>query len=184
MGRRGGWLQTASGGQFWPLDPRPEEVRLEDVAHALSNLCRFGGHSRVFYSVAEHSLRVARLARDSGASRMIQACALLHDSAEAYLVDVPSPIKGSLGGYREAEARVERCVEERFGLPDGSLCSAEIKLWDRALLATEARDVVARAGRVWTDLRGIPPLPGRIEPLEPVEARARFLDLARLLGLK
>ena len=61
QGRKGDWILTYSGIEFWPLDPRPEDVRIEDIAHALSMQCRFAGHCDRFYSVAEHSIRVADL---------------------------------------------------------------------------------------------------------------------------
>lgn len=57
--RIGDWMQVYSGKQFWPLDPRPEEIEIEDIAHSLANMCRFAGHSEKFYSVADHSHRVA-----------------------------------------------------------------------------------------------------------------------------
>ena len=62
MERRGDWMQTHSGLRFYPLDPRPEDIRIEDIAHALPMICRFNGHCSRFYSVAEHSLNVAAFA--------------------------------------------------------------------------------------------------------------------------
>lgn len=166
--RTGGWIQTFSGGRFFPLDPRSWEVRIEDVAHALSLLCRFGGHARSFYSVAEHSVRVS------------QACApadafwgLLHDASEAYLVDLPRPLKRlpELAGYLEAERRVMEAVCVRFGLP-----SAEpqgLRHADDLLLATERRDLMAPSDADWGPLPE--PLPERIEPWPATHAEELFL---------
>ena len=86
--RVGDWIQTMSGVIFYPLDPRPEEIRIEDIAHALSHQCRFAGHCREFYSVAEHSVRVSR-----ELPQEFMLWGLLHDASEAYLVDLPRPIK-------------------------------------------------------------------------------------------
>src|SRR5262245_27549306 len=100
--RIGDWMQTISGRKFWPLDPRPEEVCIEDIGHALSLVCRFGGHCHTFYSVAEHSVRVSLLAEDMAKSsahwtdeniRMIALSGLLHDAAEAYIGDMVRPLK-------------------------------------------------------------------------------------------
>ena len=78
--RRGDWIQTYLGIQFWPLDPRPEEVMLFDIAHSLSNMCRFTGHCREFYSVAQHSVIVSQ-----NVPREDAAWGLLHDASEAYM---------------------------------------------------------------------------------------------------
>ncbi len=111
-GRAGDWMQTFSGRQFWPLDPRPDEVFIEDIAHALSLQCRYGGHCLRFYSVAEHCVHLARyVQREHG------LWALLHDASEAYIVDVPRPLKRFLAGYRDAEEAVMAAVCDRFGLP-------------------------------------------------------------------
>lgn len=116
--RHGDWMQTYSGRKFWPMDPRPEEVHIEDIAHALSLQCRYAGHCIQFYSVAEHSCHVALwLLREYGP--MTAMYGLLHDASEAYLVDVPRPVKPYLVGYKDAETRVQDAVHVRFGLGVG-----------------------------------------------------------------
>lgn len=117
FGRSGDWLQTFTGRQFFPMDPRPDEVFIEDIAHSLSMQCRYAGHCLRFYSVAEHSVLLTRYFRQKGAPLTTQLWALLHDASEAYLVDVPRPVKPYLEGYRQAEAAVMRAICERFGLP-------------------------------------------------------------------
>ena len=177
--RVGDWMQTATGRKFWPLDPRPEDVAIEDIAHALSHLCRFGGHCRTFYSVAEHSVRVSLVVeQDQGGAapawRAEQAlAALLHDAAEAYIVDVPRPIKRFLGGYKDAEERVFAAIAQRFRI--SSTLQECVKYADEVLLATEARDLMGgqSAGK-WTLLAD--PLAGKIEPWSPEVARVAFLS--------
>lgn len=166
MSARGDWIQTAHGRQFWPMDPRPDEVHLDDIAHALSMLCRFGGHCKRFYSVAEHCVLMARAAPD----RHTAFWALLHDASEAYLVDVPRPIKPYLIGYDEAEARIMRAVEYRFklhlGLPD------IVKRMDRAILMDERAQNLAAAPVKWSTEGE--PLGVRLQFWEPVRARDEF----------
>src|SRR5690606_29748913 len=98
--RKGDWMQTFTGRRFWPLDPRPDEICIEDIAHALSMQCRYAGHCLSFYSVAEHSVLLSQHVAEP-----FRRWALLHDASEAYLVDVPRPIKGDLSNYRAVEAR-------------------------------------------------------------------------------
>lgn len=114
--RAGDFMQTATGRKFWPMDPRAEEVFVEDIAHALSLQCRYAGHCLRFYSVAEHSVLIARHLRWEGVD--VALWALLHDASEAYLVDVPRPVKPYLDGYKAAEAKVMAAVCDRFGLPN------------------------------------------------------------------
>src|ERR1039457_118422 len=83
-----GFIGTFSGLRFWPLDPNPEKILIDDIAHALAHQCRFGGHASRFYSVAEHSVHVSRLCPPEDA-----LWGLLHDASEAYLVDLPRPLK-------------------------------------------------------------------------------------------
>lgn len=171
--RDGDWMQTFTGRQFWPVDPRPEEIDILDIAHALSHLCRFAGHVTHFYSVADHCIRVSRLG--SPHDRMLALAGLLHDATEAYVVDVPRPLKRFLPGYAEIEARVARCVEVRFDLEAGILDHPTVKGWDEVLLATEARDLMGGESAGKWKLRA-QPLPERLEPMPSELARAAFLE--------
>lgn len=109
MNERKGWIRTYTGKKFWPLDPRPEDVDILDIAHALSNTCRYTGHCRSFYSVAEHSVLVSYFCNDP-------LWGLLHDAAEAYLADVARPVKPGLTGFKEVEHRIMAAIAGRFGL--------------------------------------------------------------------
>ena len=135
----GPFIQTLSGRRVNPLDAAPEDIDPADIARALSNLCRFGGHSKAFYSVAQHSAIVCDLLEERGATPDELMAALLHDAAEAYLGDLPHPLKhrSELGAaFRVAEKRLEAVIAERFALPEAA---ARIKPLDKALLATERR---------------------------------------------
>lgn len=172
--RYGDWLQTYSGVQFWPLDPRPEEIRIEDIAHALSNQCRFSGHVSAHYSVAEHCVRVSRIVPALDA-----LWGLLHDAAEAYLVDLPRPLKRLPGfaAYRDAESEIMVAVCSKFGLP---MEPASVRLADAVLLATEARDLMGPRPAPWMAMPE--PLVERIEPWGAAFAEAAFL--ARFIELR
>lgn len=167
MTRNGDWIQTSSGAQFWPMDPRPDEIRIMDIAHALSMQCRFAGHCIRFYSVAEHCVHLARAVSPENA-----LWALLHDASEAYLVDVPKPVKPYLAGYVEAEERLMRDIAERFGLPPS--VPDEVKDADRRILTDEADQNMAYCFTRWTDMP--PPLGVTLELWTPREAESRFLE--------
>lgn len=163
---RGDWIQTALGGQFWPIDPRPEEINPEDIAHALSLLCRFGGHCLRFYSVAEHSVLLARKASPEN-----RLWALLHDASEAYLVDVPRPIKPFLAGYREAEEKIMKAVCSRFGIPEEM--PDEIKDLDVRILTDERHQNMAPAPQPWST--DADPIGVTLQFWTPEEAKREFL---------
>jgi hypothetical protein len=112
--RPGDFMQTATGRKFWSMDPRADEVFIEDIAHALSMQCRYAGHCLRFYSVAEHCVLMARKLRWEGVD--VALWALLHDGSEAYLVDVPRPVKPYLEGYKAAEAKVMAAICDRYEL--------------------------------------------------------------------
>jgi uncharacterized protein len=170
----GPFIQTLSGRRVNPFDAAPEDIDPGDIARALSNICRFGGHSRAFYSVAQHSAIVCDLLEARGATRGELMAALLHDAAEAYLGDLPHPLKhrSELGaGFRAAEKRLEAVIAERFALPDAA---ARIKPLDRSLLAAERR-IFSEVTWHWPELDGAEALDIEIEPWSPRRAQEEFL---------
>ncbi len=173
MKRVGDWSQTYTGRRFWPLDPRPEDVEIEDIAHALSQVCRFGGHCKEFYSVAEHCVRAADFVSDEH-----KLVALLHDATEAYIGDVIRPLKRQLVDYGEIEQRVAHAIGQAFGLGmqlvEFPPCVEDA---DEIMLATEARDLMAAPPVPW-GLR-LPPDSQVIHPWTPREAEIIFLDCFR-----
>ena len=157
--------------RFWPLEPDTEKVCIEDIAHALAYQCRFGGHSSKFYSVAEHSVNVSKLC-----GREDALWGVLHDASEAYLVDVPRPLKElpEFAAYREAERRLQRVIVVRFGLSPEQ--PASVTEADDTMLWIEAHSLL---GSIEEDMIRDIPLPLEMEivsPLLPAEAEQLFLD--------
>ena len=169
----GPFIQTLSGRRVNPLDAAPEDIDPADIARALSNLCRFGGHSKAFYSVAQHSAIVCDLLEERGATPDELMAALLHDAAEAYLGDLPHPLKhrSELGAaFRVAEKRLEAVIVERFALPEAA---ARIKPLDKALLAAERR-IFSEVTWHWPELDGAEELAIEIMPWDAARALAEF----------
>lgn len=129
------WLQTYTGRQFYPTAPRAEDVNILDIAHALSNTCRYGGHCEWHYSVAQHSYYVS-----FEVPKEYQLEALLHDATEAYCVDVPRPLKKSLTNYKEIEDRIWTAVSERFNL--GEKLPECVHWADNAVLLAEKEQLL------------------------------------------
>jgi uncharacterized protein len=166
--RNGAWIQTYTGRQFWPMDARPEEVDIQDIAHSLSMLCRFNGHCNRFYSVAEHSVHVSNVVDPKQA-----LWGLLHDAAEAYLSDIPQPIKRELPLFHEVENQLLQVIAQRFNLPVG--VPPEIKQADMVLLATEKAVLMGEEPAPWMKLPE-PLDPNMIHCLGPDKAEKAFLD--------
>lgn len=166
--RIGDWIQTYNKHQFHALDPRSGDFDIEDIAHALSLQCRFSGHTRVHYSVAEHSIRVADLCPPEH-----KLWALLHDASEAYLVDIPRPFKRlpEFAFYREIEAKTMEAICDQFGLPRE--CPECVHKADEVMLATEARDLMGPLVGTW-HLREAP-LDEVVIPMSSLRAKAAFL---------
>jgi uncharacterized protein len=167
ISRKGSWIQTYSGQKFWPLDARPEEVRITDIAHALSMLCRFNGHLERYYSVAEHSVYVSQLVTEEN-----QLWGLIHDGAEAYLSDIPSPVKIHLDQFKEIEKNLLEVICSHFDL--SLKMPAEVKKADMVLLSSEKKVLMKREPDSW----GLLPEPSNeivIEALPPFEAEELFL---------
>jgi hypothetical protein len=175
-------MWTASGQLFDILAFDPFTIELYDVAHGLSNICRFGGHTREFYSVAQHSVLVSELCDTADAG-----IGLLHDAAEGLgLGDMISPLKRQPGmeTYREIEARMNAAIAARWGLP--SLGTPSVELADRLAVFLEMRDLMPGDPTKYGAKVARPDLSvlGRtVEPLGPSEARALFLARARELGI-
>ena len=159
-------MQTYTGAQFWPLDPRADEVRIEDISAALSKLCRYGGQCIRFYSVAEHCVHVANAAPDG-----LKLAALMHDGSEAYLCDIIRPIKSHLSNYLDIESRLEKVIAERFGL--AWPMPAEVKRLDTAILADERDQVMARPPVPWPQTTE-PPLGVTLRFWTPAQAAYEF----------
>ena len=176
--RKGSWIQTYTGKKFWPFSPLPDDVDFRDVAHALSNLCRFGGHCREFYSVAEHSIRACNLI-DWDDHPVAALAALLHDASEAFLVDLTRPLKhGTVLGaeYRSIEHSVQLAINSKIGLPPMSHHLDKVVSADETMLVTEARDLMGLASfEKWSTIKkGVLPLKDPIMPMSPAAAKRLF----------
>lgn len=168
---------TFSGVEMWPFSPKPEMVRVEDIAHALSNMPRFSGHTVRFYSVAEHCCRVAALVYGRGGADADALLGLLHDASEAYLLDIPSPLKGMYPGYREAEHRLLTCIIGAITpLPYAGELPAVVEECDKAMLRPERRDLLPHTD--WWVGGTLPTYAQypRIRPWSHAKAKATFLD--------
>lgn len=174
------WIQVRSGGKFFPLDPDPDAIDIQDIAHALSNICRYTGHVSEFYSVAEHSCYVSRQLPSEHA-----LAGLLHDAAEAYMNDVASPVKhqDAMQPYRDAEKKLERMILTKYGLAPE--LPPEVKVVDLKMLSTEAHTLLAPLHPEWTmtvDGGALPePYPFQVQALSPHQAKEWFLDRFNML---
>lgn len=132
-------IQTFMGISFNLFNPDPDLINIEDIAHSTANLSRFTGHCRDFYSVAEHSINVASLLPS-----YLYLEGLFHDSPEAYIGDLSTPLKhsGKVDGFKEIEAGLSMAIEDAFGL--GELHSAIIKHADRQMLVVEANALLRK----------------------------------------
>lgn len=159
--RKGDWIQTYTGKKFWAFDPKPEEINIVDIAHALSLQCRFNGQCDIFYSVAAHSVNVAEFIAQTyhEKDQFYLECGidcedekieyddmvlwgLLHDASEAYLPDVPRPIKKFLPEYKKVEDGIMTAVAEKFELPQlPEAHKSYLKLVDYLMMLVEHKDL-------------------------------------------
>lgn len=165
-------LQTFSGGTIAPHRPTAGDIAIEDIAHALSMLCRFGGHVREFYSVAQHSVLASRCVPREDA-----LWALLHDASEAYLGDVVTPVKhlSALNGYRAVEALLQQTIYHAFGLAGDE--PESVKRADQGLVLIEAEALLTGgAGPAFDTIRQTVTRPTvRIVPVAQAVAERSFL---------
>jgi len=161
------WFLTHTGRQFWPLDARVDEIHLEDIAHGLSHICRFGGHCRHFYSVAQHSVLVSR-----AVPMQLRMLGLLHDATEAYIGDMVRPLKLQMPEFNAVEDKLWAVIAKKFDLP--VVLPPEIKHADNAALMAERRDLFDASSYPWGIVET--PLPDHIDPMPPDEAKTFFLN--------
>ena len=132
------YILAYSKTKFYPLEPRIEDIKIEDIAHSLSLMTRANGHFNHFYSVAQHSVNCYKEAKSRGYSERVQLGCLLHDASESYISDITRPVKRNLPEYSVIEEKLQKLIFERFGL--GDLCIQEeeqIRMIDDALLYYE-----------------------------------------------
>lgn len=140
---------TYSGHFIRPLDPDPDDIFIEDIAHALANQCRWTGHVKRFLSVAEHCIHVSQMV-----SNDMRLTALLHDASEAYLADLARPIKKAPGLgeiYLEVEAKLQMAIAVRFNIEADPLAFTEVKLADERALWAEAKALLPVLGAQMPD---------------------------------
>lgn len=171
---RGDWMQTFTGRAFYPMDPHPDDVDPRDIAHALSMICRYGGHVQAYYSVAEHCVLMSHAVAPENA-----LWALLHDATEAYVGDMVRPLKHAMPAYRQAEDRLMGVICGRFDIE--RTCPAEVKAADNRILRDERDALMADPPLPWTSVEDVPALGVRIHGWSPAEAECRYL--ARLAEL-
>lgn len=163
----GNWIATYTGEWIEPLNPLPERIKIEDIAHSLAMQCRFTGHTSKFYSTAQHSYHVSEIVPDE-----YKLWGLLHDASEAYVSDVARPVKHSFSEfgdiYRAVEEKLAEAVAERFGLvwPE----PPEVKVADKMMLRAEQRDLMPNdpnEGAIWDKT---------VTPWGPEKAERKFLE--------
>ena len=150
-----GKFTTFKGIEFDIMNPTPEMIDIEDIAHSLSNQCRWGGHTPFFHSVAEHCLLCAEMA-----PAPFRLEALMHDASEAYILDVPTPLKALLGNYKEIEDKIMSVIAKKYGF--NWPLSKTVKEIDKQILNIE-----------WGVIRQNK---GRYKGLSREEAKKRFID--------
>ena len=167
----GTWMQTFTGVRFRPTDPNPDDVRIADIAHSLSMQCRYNGHVKEFYSVAEHCVLMSRAVPAEFALE-----ALLHDATEAYVGDMVRPLKIQMPEFQEAERKVATAIGEKFGVRPSSDMSPEVKDADNRILLDEKvalfPDIDRRA---FLKEAGIEPLRVYIQGWEPSQAEREYM---------
>jgi hypothetical protein len=161
------YILTISGRKFWFDEPKPEHVAIEDIAWALSMNCRFTGHTRFFYSVAQHCYLASFLVPERF---MLEA--LLHDATETYLSDINAPAKMLLPQYKALEKKVHLAIAAKFGVPE--TMSPSVHHADMRMLHTEYRDLMPQDDKSW-GLESYPPMSERITPFSIEYAREAFM---------
>ena len=160
------WIQTYTGKKFYPANPLPELIDIEDIAHSLSMQCRFTGHCKIHYSIAQHSVYVSYFCKN-------KMQGLLHDASEAYISDISSPVKrlSYLEGYKTLEKSIQTAIYKKFNT--NILEDEDLKKADMLMLGIEVKSLVDNIHPDWKFNFEIPPFD--IKELSPKEAKSMFL---------
>jgi len=179
-----GHITTFTGKKFNLERP---DFDLEDIAHALANTCRYGGHCRKFYSVAEHSVNVARIMDVEGLGDPREG--IMHDATEAYLSDVPAPFKQFLPDWAAIDHRLEALMRDRYQI---GRKTAGCKEADWLALFIEAYALLPDGGESFHDPLSLRPyalqLANEVPELRPrylmpAAAKSKFLAIAEQLEI-
>ena len=175
------FITTSTGKYFCPINIKPEDLDIEDVARGLSNTCRFGGQLRHFYSVAQHSVLCAEYAKNIYKDHKLEIACLFHDLAEAYIGDIIKPIKdnmvisllphGNIVSIGEAENRVIEAFCHKYNIPFDYFSDSRIKYIDNIMLNSESHYL--RGFKVYD---AYPIIDQQIDPLHPKESYLQFSD--------
>lgn len=173
------WIQTYSGKKFSFVDPQPEDITIIDIVNHLGKMCRFNGATKVFYSVAQHSIHVSQLcSTEAIVNSCLEYDGLMHDSGEAYYGDITTPLKILLEQYIGDQwdtitEHIDRVIANtfEFSYPTPSI----VKMTDKISLATERRDIMLPVPFNW--IVNLPyPHPDKIIPLPPEQAITAFYE--------
>jgi hypothetical protein len=173
-----GHIATFGGHTIAPFDPNPEDIYIEDIAHALSMQCRFTGHTKTFYSVGQHSFLASEYVEDDS----LRLWALLHDGTEAYLADIARPVKAMWPEYKVYEDVLMKAIIDRFGLVDDRPMPKAVKDVDDLLLANEIRLLMPEheVYQGWDDYPHLAKYD--FEPWTPADTEDTFLQTFYDLG--
>lgn len=160
-------ISTFTGRKVDLVNPRPEQIDIADIACGLANESRFNGQTGRLYSVAQHSVEASFIV-----PREDRLEALLHDATEAYMKDIPAPLKALLPEYRAIERRLDAVIRERFGL--SLIPSRAVAEADMIMRATEKRDFMPTDTSIWPSLEGVIPLTRTLYPSNPTAALGMF----------
>lgn len=186
------WMQTFTGKAFRPWTADVDDIEAEDIARSLSMTCRYNGHVRRFYSVAEHGVLMAEhfLAlpyaddADRGRNRHLALWALLHDAAEAYIGDMVRPLKVTavMEAYRDLDDKLTALIALRFGA-EGTTIPPEVRAADNRILLDEREALLGAPAEPWhQDTQQVQPLGVIIRGTSPRYAESRYLDLLHELS--
>jgi 5'-nucleotidase len=166
------FIETFTGRPFYPQAPRKDDVSIIDIAHALSNQCRYSGHTAWFYSTAQHCCLLADYVQVNGGTALDCLQILMHDSAEAYLVDIPRPVKQHMPEFRKWDYAITMCVRSWLGL-DGVPIPSWQDEFDSRIIQDERAQVMSDSGLDWQ--HDCEPLGIGIEPWTTYKAEQSFL---------